>query len=317
MNEASADRGRGATTPRAIPKEGWLDILKRTYREVKDDRVSYIAAAVAFYAMLAIFPAIIGLVSLYGLFAGPAMLERHLQSLTVLPDAVRQILSAQLHAVVTTSSGALSTGLLLSILGTIWAASAGVRALMEAMNIAYDEPERRGFLKRRLVSLVLTLGGLVLVGLAVASLAIVPAILRVADVGGGETVLAIVRWPVLVVAVALSLAVLYRYGPARDDAKWRWVTPGSIFATIVWSIVSVGFSWYVSTFGKFNETYGALGGVIVLLVWFYLSAIAIIIGAELDAEIERQTAHDTTKGTPQPMGRRGAFAADTVGQSPA
>lgn len=310
-------RGRGARSPFQIPLAGWRDILKRTKREVTDDRVTYIAAAVAFYAMLAIFPALIGVVSLYGLFADPADLQRHLNSIGAIPASARDVVFGQLSGVVQGGNNALSAGLVLSILGTIWSSSAGVRALMEAMNISYDEREKRGFIKLRLVSLALTFGALVLVVLAVGALGVIPAAVQLADLGVGERLLQVLRWPVLFVAVAFGLAVLYRYGPSRDKPKWRWVSPGSLVATALWLLASAGFSLYVSSFGKFNETYGALGGVIVLLTWFYLSAIAIILGAELDAEVERQMARDTTRGPERPLGQRGAYAADTLSPSPA
>jgi membrane protein len=316
--EPTSDRGRSADHPFQIPKAGWKDICKRTWREVKDDRVTLIGAAVAFYAMLAVFPAIIAMVSLYGLFADPADLERHLSAVsTTLPASARDILFGQLHDVVSGSDDALSAGVVLSILGVLWSASAGVRAVIEALNIAYDEREARGFVKLRLVSLAFTLGAVLLVVLAVGALGVVPAVLHVGDATLGERVLQVLRWPVLFVVVAFALAVLYRYGPSREKPKWRWVSPGSLLATALWLLASAGFSWYASSFGKFNETYGALGGVIVLLTWFYLTAISIILGAEMDAEVERQTARDTTDEPDQPIGARGAYAADTLGPAPA
>lgn len=316
--DPNADRGRSADSPLEIPAPGWRDVAKRTWKEVKDDRVTLVAAAVAFYAMLAVFPAIIAMVSMYGLFADPADLERHLSSFaTTLPASAREILFGQLHDVVAGSDDALSAGVVLSTLGVLWAASAGIRAVMEAMNIAYDEREKRGFVKVRLVSLAFTFGAVLLVVLAVGALGLVPAVLQVGDATLGERVLQILRWPVLFVVVAGALAVLYRYGPSRDKPKWRWVTPGSLLATAIWLFASAAFSWYAGSFGKFNETYGALGGVIVLLTWFYLTAIAVILGAELDAEVERQTARDSTEGSEEPLGARGAYAADTLGPAPA
>ncbi len=310
--------GREAETPTQIPKPGWRDILQRVKSEVKEDRVPLIAAAVAFYFMLAIFPALIAMVSMYGLFADPVDLQNHLTgALAALPAAAKDILAGQLTEVVTGADDALSAGAVLSILAVLWSASAGIRTLMEAMNIAYDEDEKRGFVKVRLTSLALTVGAVVFVVVAVASLTIIPAALHIGDAAPFERVLQVARWPILLVVATLALNVLYRYGPSRDRPKWKWVTPGALLATFLWIGASALFSWYASHMGKFNETYGALGGVIVLLTWFYLTAIAIMLGAELNAEMEHQTARDTTKGVAKPMGARGAYVADTLGRSPA
>jgi membrane protein len=285
--------------------------------EVKEDNVSLLAAGVAFYAMLAIFPAIIALVTVYGMVADPAQVESQVSEFAKsLPSGADELITQQLTNVVNAGEQALSIGLALSLLAVLWSASGGVQGLVKSLNLVYDERETRGFLKLRGLSLLLTLGAIVVAVVALVLIAVFPAVID--DLGLGEAgrlAASIGRWVILALLVLVALAVLYRFAPDRANPRWRWVSWGAVVALVLWLLGSFGFSWYVDNFGKYNQTYGALASVIILLLWLYLSAFAVLLGAEFDAEIERQTARDTTTGPERPMGQRGAEAADTLGES--
>lgn len=309
------DRGREARAPREIPRKGWKDVLFRVKAEVAEDRIGMVAASVAFYAMLAIFPALIALVLVYGLVADPTQVEQQVASVaSALPESARSLLESQLRDIVSTSGGALGIGLVVSILGALWAASGGMNALIQAINVVYDEEEKRSFLKLRALSIGLTLGAILFVVLVVLAIGVLPAVFGLVGLGSAtETLLAIGRWPLLALFATVGLSVVYRYAPCRTKAKWRWVTWGGAIATLVWLGATALFSFYVTNFGSYNETYGALGGVIVLLLWLYITSYAVLLGAEIDAELEHQTAEDSTVGERAPMGERGAQMADTLG----
>jgi membrane protein len=278
------------------------------------DNVSIIAAGLALYALLAVFPALGAAVSIYGLFASPAEIAEHLQQVAAtLPEDGAAILERQVQDL-SQRQEALSIGVVVGILLALWSARKGMVALITATNIAYDEEEQRGFFKQLFVSLAFTLGA-VLGFLAVLAFGVmVPIALSFVPLGpAAEAVLLIVRWVVLFAVAILGLAVVYRYAPDRKEAQWKWVTPGSVIAALLWLGGSLLFALYVRNWGSYGDTYGALGGVIVLLMWFYLSGYVVILGAEINSEVERQTKSDTTHGTPQPLGQRGAYSADTVG----
>jgi membrane protein len=310
--------GRDAARPSDIPARGWLDIVKRTQKEIKADNVTLTAAGVAFYSMLAIFPALIAVVTIYGLVAEPADVQRQVGSFAEnMPPGAGDLLTDQLQRIVETRQTSLSIALVISLAAALWSASAGIQALIKGLNIAYDEQETRGFVKLRGLALLLTIGGIAVVLGAIALIAVLPAVLDRLGLGrAGELAISIGRWPALVILVAVALAVLYRLGPDRSNPRFRWVSWGALAAVVLWVVISAGFSYYVSNFGKYGQTYGSLGAVIVLLLWLWLSALAALIGAELDAEIERQTARDTTTGPERPMGARDATVADTLGESP-
>jgi membrane protein len=316
--ERQEAHGRDATRPSDIPARGWLDIVKRTQKEIKTDNVTLTAAGVAFYSMLAIFPALIAVVTIYGLVAEPSDVQRQVDSFAEnMPPGAGELLTNQLDRIVNTRQRSLSIALVISLAAALWSASAGIQALIKGLNIAYDEQETRGFVKLRGLSLLLTIGGIVVVLGAIALIAVLPAVLSRMGLGrAGELAISIGRWPALVVLVAVALAVLYRLGPDRSNPRFRWVSWGALAAVVLWVVISAGFSYYVSNFGKYGQTYGSLGAVIVLLLWLWLSALAALIGAELDAEIERQTARDTTTGPERPIGERDATVADTLGESP-
>lgn len=272
-----------------LTKGGWKDVALRVKSQTTQDRVSMVAASVAFYAMLAIFPAMIALVLLYGLVSDPMDVQSHLMSLSsVLPDEASAVLETQLSAIVGDSERNIGLGFAISILGALWAASRGMRALAMAMNIAYGQQESRGFVKRALAALGLTFTAISFVSVAVFVAAALPAIFEAVGLGAfTQTVLNGVRWPVLALMAMLGLSFVYHYAPAREPTKWRWVTRGSVIATLVWLVGTAGFSFYVSNFGNYNKTYGTLGGVIILMLWFYLTSYSVILGAEINAEFER------------------------------
>jgi membrane protein len=310
--------GREAERPSQIPPRGWFAILRRVMAEVKEDNVTLLAAGVAFYAMLAIFPAIIAVVTVYGLVADPNQVEAQVSEFAKsLPAGADQLLTDQLQNVVSAGRQSLSIGLAVSLAAVLWSASSGVQGLVKGLNVVYDERETRGFLKLRSLSLFLTLGAILVAVIALALIAVFPAVIDNLGLGrAGELAASIARWVVLALLVLGALAVVYRFAPDRASPRWRWVSWGAVVALALWLLGSIGFSWYVDNFGKYNQTYGALAAVIILLLWLFLSAFAVLLGAEFDAEIERQTARDTTSGPERPLGDRGAEVADTLGQSP-
>jgi membrane protein len=310
--------GREAERPSEIPPRGWFAVLKRVKAEVKDDNVALLAAGVAFYAMLAIFPAIIALVTVYGMVADPNQVESQVGEFAKsLPSGADQLLTQQLQNVANAGRRSLSIGLVVSLLAVLWSASSGVQGLIKGLNVVYDERETRGFFKLRALSLLLTLGAIVVAVVALALITVFPAVVDNLGLGrAGELAASIARWVVLALLVLFALAVLYRFAPDRANPRWRWVSSGAVVALLLWLLGSIGFSWYVDNFGKYNQTYGALAAVIILLLWLFLSAFAVLLGAELDAESERQTARDTTTGPERPLGQRDAEVADTLGESP-
>lgn len=306
--------GRTAETPVQIPPKGWWQITRRAFKESSADNVPMLAGGVAFFAFLAIFPAVIAAITLYGLIADPQTVARQAQALASgLPQQAQPLLTDQIQQITQGSGGALSFGLVVSLLAALWSASGGVNNLIKAVNVAYDEEETRGFVKLRGTSLVLTLGAIVFVLLTLALVAVVPAVLDALPLGVVGTVLAqVVRWLLLVLVLVVALGVIYRIAPDRDAPQIRWVSTGAIVAAVLWIAGSLVFSLYVNNFGKYGNTYGALAGVVVLLLWLYLTSYVVLLGAEINAEAEKQTERDTTKGDPLPMGRRRAVAADEV-----
>jgi membrane protein len=313
---ANDDRGRGADTPQEIPAKGWKDIAKRTLKEVKADQVPLLAAGVAFYVLLALFPAIIAGVSIYGLVADPQTVRDQINQLAkTLSPQTATLIGQQIQQVTSSAGGALGLATVIGILTALWSASSGMKALITGVNLAYDETEGRKFLKLRGLALLLTLGAMVLMAIALTLIVAFPAL-----TDSWPTVLrwtaGILRWVLLAALLIVGLAVLYRYAPDRDEPKWSWVSWGSGIAALLWVLASIGFSVYASSFGNYNKTYGALAGVIILMLWLYLSAFVVLVGAELNTEMELQTAKDTTAGPEKPMGDREAHAADHVAESP-
>jgi membrane protein len=310
------ERGRHADAPHEIPAAGWLDILRRVKQQLAEDNLSLVAAGAAFYGLLAIFPALAALVSLYGLFTDPQTVEQQMQSVqSMLPQAAGQLIQQQLTRIASTGGGALTIGAVIGFVLALWSSKKGVSSIMTALNIVYDEEEKRGFLKLNALALLLTFGLLLFVIVALVAIAFVPTALGSGASGPLGTIVNWLRWPLIAVASIFVLDVLYRYGASRENAEWRWVTWGAAVATLLWLGGSALFSWYVSSFGSYNETYGSVAAVAVLMMWLWLSTYFVLIGAELNAEMEHQTSKDTTTGRERPQGQRGAYVADTVGES--
>ena len=310
-------RGRGAEWPQHIPANGWWDIARRVGSEVVTDRISLIAAGVTFYLILALFPALAAFVSLYGLAADPASIAEHIAFIsTLMPQAGYELISGQLDTLAKASSGALGFGFVFGLLVALWSANNGIKTIFEALNIAYEEREKRGFVHLNLLSLLFTLGAMLTVALIVVAVGVVPAVMSFLGIRGVFAQLVdVLRWPVIFVAMAIAVTVVYRFGPSRKRARWRWQIPGAAVATVVWVAASFGFSWYLQNFADYNATYGSLGAVIGFLMWVWISTVILLVGAELNAEMEHQTAIDTTIGEDRPMGKRGAAMADTLGQA--
>jgi membrane protein len=308
------ERGRGARAPSEIPAKGWKDIGLRVFHDVSENNIVSVAAGVTFYVLLAIFPAVAALVSCYGLVADVATINEHLQSLQgVIPSGALDIIGEQVKRIAAKGDTTLGLTFFTGILLSLWSANGGMKAVFSALNIVYEERETRSFVWLNLRSLAFTAGALLFIILALVGIVVVPAAINIVGLSSEAWYIALLRWPVLLAAVLGGLALLYRYGPSRDAPRWRWVTWGSAVAAVGWLATSLGFSWYVANFGKYNETYGSLGAVIGFMTWIWISTTIVLIGAEINAEMEHQTEADTTRGPEQPLGTRDARMADTVG----
>lgn len=290
-------RDRATGDPRQISRAGWKDVLWRTFQGVNNKNLFLIAGGVTYYVLLALFPALVALVSLYGLAFNPSAVETQVNAMSgVLPSSARELVGTELHQIVSASGGALSTGAIIGVLFALWTASRGMSGMMSAMDVAYGETETRSFIRFNLVALGMTFALIVGGLLAIVLVAVVPAVVRsVSSVGGGgivKWVVVIGEWPLLMIVIMSLLALLYRYAPDRHPPRWRWVTPGAIAGTVLWIIGSILFSVYVANFSNYNATYGSLGAVVVLLTWLYLSAFVVLLGAQINAEAEHQSRPD-------------------------
>ena len=310
------DRGREADRPSEIPRRGFMDVAKRVMAEMKTDNIPVVAAGCAFYAWVALIPALIALIMIYGLVASPETVTRQIDTVTqTMSDDVANVISDPIRSATTTSG--LGVGALIALAGVVWSASGGIDGLLKGINIAYDEP-LRSFPRRRGLAILLTLGAIVFVVLAVGLAGVAPVVIeRLAPGPVARIAGQIVSFVLLAGLMMVALGVLYKVGPHRDDPKIRWVSWGAVIATVLWVAGSVGFFVFVNNFGSYNETYGALAGVIVLNLWLLLTMFVILLGAEINSELEHQTRHDTTRGEPQPMGERDATKADHVGEAAA
>jgi len=306
--------GRLAHSPADIPWPGWKQVIRRTFNEMISDRISLVAAGCAFYATLALFPAITMLISIYGLVFDPVTVEPQLQVLQdLLPPSAYQLISDRVHMVVTKPPGALTLGLLISVAVTLWSTTTGTKSILGALNLAYEERERRSFLRFQATAISMTLVALLGAVLGLALLVALPVALDFLGMGALSAVLARVgSVALLLIFVVGSLSLLYRFGPSRQQPRWRWVTPGSVLATVLWLAASALFSLYVGHVASYDATYGPLGAVAGMMMWFYVTVYVVLLGAELNAELELQTARDSTGGPPKPIGRRGAYVADHV-----
>ena len=309
--ERARERGRGreAGAPEAIPPLGWRDILWRVLKGIIEDRILYTSGGVAFFTLLAFFPAVATIVSIYGLVADVSTIREHLTLLVgILPDGGIELVGNQITYIA--QHGTLN---LVFFIVALWSADSSVAALFDAFNVVYKEKEKRSLLHLYGMTFLFTLVGMAFLLVAIGAVIVLP--LVVAFVGmspPAERFLSIVRWPLLLMVIIPWLAALYRYGPSRRSAKWRWVSWGSTVAAVLWILTSMLFSWYVS-FESYNRLYGSLGTAVGFMVWIWLSVVVILIGAELNAEMEHQTARDTTEGVEKPLGMRDAVVADRVG----
>jgi membrane protein len=304
--------GAEADKPAEIPPKGWLQVVKRGWAEAKADQVPLLAAGVAFYAFLAIFPLLIATVLLYGLIVPPDQIAAQIGQLTEgLPADVSKLITEQITLASAQQTGA-GIGLALAVLLALWSASGGMGNLMTAISTAYDEEEKRNFFKKRGLALLLTLGAIVFLIVLLALVAVFPILSGLIDNGVYRFLLQAARWVLIAALVTAAMAVLYRVAPDRDAPKMRWVSVGAGVATVLFILASIGFSIYVANFGNYAKTYGALAGIVVMLFWLWITSYAVLLGAEINAESEQQTIRDTTKGPEAPLGERDAVKADTM-----
>ncbi len=307
-------RGRSARSPGQIPPRGWRDILWRTLKEFNKDNILSVGGGVTFFALLALFPGLAAFVALYGLFADFNDAVKQIEALAaVVPHDAVVFIGAQMIRIAEERGSTLSVAFVVTLALSLWSANGGMKAFLNGLNIAYGETEKRGFVKLTLHSLAFTVGGLLLLLLAVIMVVLLPVALPVLDDAG--PLLSVLRWPGMVILMMLVLGVVYRYGPSREHARWRWVTWGSVAAAVLWVAASLAFSWYMSNLAHYDRTYGSFGAVAGAMTWLWMSVVIVLFGAELNAEIEHQTAVDSTTGAPLPMGRRGAAMADSIGES--
>lgn len=309
-------RGRDAAAPTEIPLRGWRDILLRAGQSFLNHRLMLIAAGLTFFALLGIFPALAAIVSVYGLFTDPASIAEQISLLEgFLPGGALDMLAAQMTDIASRRDGALTLGLVTGLVVALWTANAGMRNLFNALNIVYEEKETRGIIRITLISLGFTACVLLFTGVVIALIIILPAFLGFLGLGALEGWLLLARWPALFVIMALGLSIAYRWGPSRCRARWRWVTPGGLLATLLWMIAAFSVSWYVENFGRYDTTYGSFGAGIGFMIWLWISSIIVLLGAQLNAELEHQTTRDSTTPPDRPLGRRGATMADTIGRA--
>jgi len=304
--------GAHADRPQHIPPRGWWQVVRRGYGEFTADQMSLIASGVAFKAFLSIVPALIAAILVYGLVVDPAQVQRQVDSLSgVLPASARDLMAQQMQGLVQDNRQGLGVGLVVSLLLSLWSASGGMSNLVQAVNDAYDETETRSWVRRKALALLLTVGAIVVFAVTASLVAVFPAVTHALHPPTAVRIgLEAARWLVVLAVVGIALAVLYRVAPDRNAPRMRWVSVGAAVATLLWIVVSVGFSIYVDRFASYGRTYGSLAGVVVLLLWLWLSLYAVLLGAEINAESERQTLRDTTVGEPRPRGRRDAVKAD-------
>lgn len=310
-------RGRDAESPKQIPAAGWKDTLIRVKNEISHDRISMVSAAMAYYALFALVPALSSVVLIYAWVSDPAEIAGHIAKAgQFLPKELMDTMNSQLGGLASKASSKLGFGAIFSLLIATWSASKGAKAIIEALNMIYEEEDKRSFIKVNLLAISMTLLGTVLAILAMGVIVGIPAITSFLNLGDSIEILATAAsWVVLLGIFSFYLSFIYRFGPHRVKAQWKWVSWGAVIASVLWAVVSALFSWYAKEFGNFNKTYGSLGAIIVLMTWFYLSSFVILIGAEINAELEHQTKKDTTTGPEKPLGARGATMADTVGEA--
>ena len=317
---APADpRGRDATSPVALPRAAWRDIIGRVWVKTGTDNIGLLAAGVAFYGFLAFVPLLGALVMTYGLIADPSTMADHMRAIiNVVPKDAAKLILDQLVNLVTTASSKKGFGLAIALLISLYGATRASGAVIMALNVVYEQHERRSLIRTTLISFVMIIGAVVVAIVGILAASALALVSKLAEGLGTAATIGINGVTFLIAAAlcSIGIAAAYRYAPDRHDAKWRWLSIGSALATVMWLAATVGFGAYAATIGNYNATYGSLGAVVVLLMWLWVSAYAILLGAEINAEAERQTAQDTTKGPDKPMGKRGATVADEVAGQP-
>lgn len=312
--KGTGSKGHRAGKPAEIPAAGWKEIGSRVFSQLKKDHVQIVSAGVAFYFFLAIFPTIIAALSIYGLVLDPAQIEEHIAGLAqFLPGEAVGIIESFMEPIVSNQKQTLGWGLALSILFSLWSANKGTNAIFIGINIAYDEQDDRSFFKRTGLTLLFTLGGIILGLISIVIVILFPALIDLINLGSTlETVLGWTRWVILALIIVFALGLLYKKAPDRDSPEIKWVSWGSIIATVLWVLASLLFSWYVNNFGSYDDMYGSFASVIILLLWLFLTSFIVLLGAEINSEMEHQTSRDTTVGPEAPMGQRGGYHADHV-----
>lgn len=310
-------RGRHARSPTEVPAEGWKDIATRVKDKISEDNTSLAAAGVSFFGFLSLVPGLAAAVSIYAMFAEPTEIQRQLsEMLGNVPEEAQALITDQLSRLAEQTSGALTGSAIVAVALALWTASSGMANLIKAINIAYDEEDQRSFLVRRGLALLLSVGAIVLlVAIAFAITAVFPWLSELTGSAMAAGVGQVLAWILAAAAFTFALAMLYRVGPHRDKPEWKWVNLGSIMALVLWLGATVLFRIYVANFGTYNETYGSLAAVVILLFWLYITSFAVLLGAQINAQSEHQTRADTTVGRDEPMGRRDAEMADTLGSS--
>ncbi len=313
---AEPSRGRDADAPWKIPALGWKDIFWRTYREMGKDRLGALSGGVTFPLLLATFPALAAFASLYGLVFDVASVERQLGHMSaIFPHDVVTLLGDQMVRLAAQRPVASTAAFVVSTLISVWSANAGMKAVFDGLNIIYDETEKRDYLHRTLVTYGATLSALAFITVVAAILVATPIMLRSMGLHHFGVWWIPFRWLVVYLVAALGFSLIYRFGPSRVHARWRWVVGGGAAAALLWMVGSLGFSWYVNNFTHFGVTYGSLGAMVAFMLWIWFSVMVLLTGAEFNSEIEHQTACDTTVGAPKTVGARGAAIADSVGKA--
>ncbi len=298
-----------------MPAAAWKDIAARTWKRTWQDNVGLVSAGVAYYGFLAMVPMLGMIVLIYGLVANPETVVSNMRVLTaILPADVARLIGEQLSGAVKASYGNKGLGIVVGLIVALYGATNGAGAIITALNIAYEEKEKRSLLRFYLVAIAISAAAILLAVIALVATTILAFMERIAPMDSPAVLAAskVAGYLALGLVGAAVAATLYRFAPSREDARWEWITPGSLFAAAAWVLLTALFGYYVSNITDYSATYGSLGAVVVLLTWIYLSAYALVTGGELNSEIEHQTAKDSTTGKPLPMGRRGAWAADHV-----
>ncbi|MUP44401.1 YihY/virulence factor BrkB family protein [Gramella sp. BOM4] len=311
-NNKKLNRGEEAQWPHQIPFKGWKDIGKRVINEMKVDHVQIVSAGVAFYFFLSIFPTIVAAISIYTLVLEPAQIQDQISRLNlILPSKAYGMITDFLQPVIQQSRSEISWGLLVSVLISIWSANKGTSALFQGINIAYDEMDNRNFFKKNLLTLLFTLGGVVIGLLSLLIIIFFPLFIHKFGLPAGiEKVITWLRWVILGLIIIGSLSLVYKIAPFRRNPRFRWVSWGAFLGTMVWLGGSMLFSWYVSSFGSYEDLYGSFAAVAIMMLWLFLTAFIVLMGAEINSEMEHQTRYDTTIGENRPMGERNAYHAD-------